>query len=600
MSQHNDIRQVVDPIYGATSAIAPVDAGGTASITTDDARNALKLLPTSSIEVDDGVAGLDANKFIYPARFARPVGQAANAQGNLATMNANTSRTFQITNYDSRTTYVMAGINGVATLSVDKITYTAGSVAGAGGFTINGKTYAITITGPCVVTPSITSPVSGSTGLLGTVQMTGSTFSSTGVSDTQKSASWQLAADSSFTAIVSQSLNDTTNLTSWTVSGLSVSTTYFARVRYTGNTLGDSPWSATISFTTNSVFNATNEKATFTNAAADFGAKLALSEDGNYAIIGAPAYAGSGYIYNVTNGTWALQASLPVPAPSDNTNNTGYSVSINLDGTVALLGSLNTGVGVFTRSGTTWTLIQTLLPDTGQFGYSSCITGDATRLAVGARLSTSGAGKVYIYIQSGSTYVLEQAITGPDSSGYFGSIVTLDRTGSHMAEFSANIGKVYIYSRINSVWSLQQSFTPPNTNPSTSVIALSGNGIYLFVGSTDYQASTTGGAVTIYKRTGTVWALMTTILNPTPAANVSFGRQLACNYDATFLVVSVGGNVNKVYAFKRHSSGETWVQSATYTSTVAGDGYGYALDCSIDGTTVMTSASATSTVCVVG
>ena len=70
MTQHNDIRQVVDPIYGPTSANAPVDAGGTSATNAADAAAALSILQASQVDNDNGVAPLDASKYIPANRFS--------------------------------------------------------------------------------------------------------------------------------------------------------------------------------------------------------------------------------------------------------------------------------------------------------------------------------------------------------------------------------------------------------------------------------------------------------------------------------------------------------------------------------------------------
>jgi len=104
--------------------------------------------------------------------------------------------------------------------------------------------------------PTVTSPSDGAVDIGESPTITSSSFSVTGTTDTHASTDWQIASDSSFNTIVVQSLNDTSNLVSWTVpeGNLSTSTTYYIRVRHTGTNLGDSEWSNTVSFTTASEF----------------------------------------------------------------------------------------------------------------------------------------------------------------------------------------------------------------------------------------------------------------------------------------------------------------------------------------------------------
>ena len=101
---------------------------------------------------------------------------------------------------------------------------------------------------PFVITPSITSPSSGSTqNRLYQLTVTSSAFDGINGANIHSSTDWQIASDSAFSNIVTQSLNDSTNKTSWTVNIASAGT-YYYRVRHKANN-GDviSEWSPGIS-----------------------------------------------------------------------------------------------------------------------------------------------------------------------------------------------------------------------------------------------------------------------------------------------------------------------------------------------------------------
>lgn len=106
---------------------------------------------------------------------------------------------------------------------------------------------------PAVAQPSITSPVDDAVDVSLTPTLTSSAFAVTnGGSDTHASSDWQVAEDAGFSTIAAESLDDATNKVSWTVPGAALDNEveYFARVRHTGATLGDSPWSGAVSFRT--------------------------------------------------------------------------------------------------------------------------------------------------------------------------------------------------------------------------------------------------------------------------------------------------------------------------------------------------------------
>jgi len=102
-----------------------------------------------------------------------------------------------------------------------------------------------------VATPTITSPSDGATSVSETPTITSSAFSVNGGSDTHASSDWQIATDTSFNSIAIESLDDTSNLESFTVpSGtLFENTVYYVRVRHRGSSLGDSDYSPIVQFT---------------------------------------------------------------------------------------------------------------------------------------------------------------------------------------------------------------------------------------------------------------------------------------------------------------------------------------------------------------
>ena len=101
--------------------------------------------------------------------------------------------------------------------------------------------------------PSITSPLDGTLNLLATVNLASSAFSSP-VTDTHISSDWQVATDAAFATVVVQTLNDSTNKTTWSATGLLPAKTYYARVRHRGTTYGYSNWSTVIKFSTAASF----------------------------------------------------------------------------------------------------------------------------------------------------------------------------------------------------------------------------------------------------------------------------------------------------------------------------------------------------------
>ena len=101
-----------------------------------------------------------------------------------------------------------------------------------------------------IATPTITSPIDEAIDVSIMPTIVSSAYSIIGSSETHLSTDWQVATDSEFTAVVAESLGNTTNLTSWTVpSNLTPNTIYYVRVRHKSATYTSS-WSNTANFTT--------------------------------------------------------------------------------------------------------------------------------------------------------------------------------------------------------------------------------------------------------------------------------------------------------------------------------------------------------------
>ena len=170
----------------------------------------------------------------------------------------NQTLTYLVTNYNVFSTYSVSVSAGSVSIIGNTITIIAPSSAQTVTLTVTTDnvptTFALVVLGAGVATPTITSPANGATGEFDGLTLTSSAFAWLGVSDTHASSDWQLSTDAGFITVVQSSLASTSNKTSWSVSGLSVSTTYYARVKHTGAANGSSTYSATVSFVTASAF----------------------------------------------------------------------------------------------------------------------------------------------------------------------------------------------------------------------------------------------------------------------------------------------------------------------------------------------------------
>jgi hypothetical protein len=247
-----------------------------------------------------------------------------------------------------------------------------------------------------------------------------------------------------------------------------------------------------------------------------FGQSVALSADGNTAIVGAyledttATDQGAAYVFTRSGGSWTQQQKL-LASDAGIENYFGRSVALSSDGNTAIVGadwqstSPNTANGaayVFTRSGSTWTQQAKLLAsDRGtyeRFGKSVALSADGNTALIGAeQQSTSPAsdnGAAYIFTRSGGTWTQKQKLLAPDraSSDFFGISVALSAYGNtvligaygedtspnttngaaYVYNFN-NTGTRYIYNSTDNRWEVATS-TPkkaPTTHLFTSSVS---------------------------------------------------------------------------------------------------------------------------------
>jgi lipocalin len=149
------------------------------------------------------------------------------------------------------------------------------------------------------------------------------------------------------------------------------------------------------------------------------GSSVALSADGSTAIVGGPtvdASAGAAWVYARSADVWSEQAVLLGTGASGNANQ-GQSVALSADGNTAIVGGPgdNDRIGaawVFTRSGGVWTQQGLKLVGTGAVntpepayqGYSVALSADGNTAMVGGTGDNTGTGAVWVYTRSGGVW----------------------------------------------------------------------------------------------------------------------------------------------------------------------------------------------------
>jgi hypothetical protein len=199
------------------------------------------------------------------------------------------------------------------------------------------------------------------------------------------------------------------------------------------------------------------QKLTASDAASsdEFGYSVSLSSDGNTAIVGSyleetspNVNQGAAYVFTRTAGVWTEQQKL-VASDAASSDWFGISVALSSDGNTAIIGaefedtSPNSGNGaayVFTRTAGTWTQQQKLTASDAasddRFGSSVALSSDGNTAIIIANLEDTSPntenGAAYVFTRTAGTWTQQAKLLASDaaSSDYFGSSVAISSDGT--------------------------------------------------------------------------------------------------------------------------------------------------------------------------
>lgn len=203
-----------------------------------------------------------------------------------------------------------------------------------------------------------------------------------------------------------------------------------------------------------------------------FGGMVAMS--GNWMAITeelATTYNTQINFYRLDNGVWTFVHAISSGVGTDPPNGSGQLRRMVMDGDTLLLGDPAQGTGgetyVITRSGSTWSKVQTLTASDAsagdQFGFSVDLAGSVA--VIGARMvagAGSSRGQAYVFALSG-TWGEEKILTpsNPQNSDYFGSWVAVapDADTVYVANDRSGTGQSYLFSpRSGGTWPQEETF----------------------------------------------------------------------------------------------------------------------------------------------
>jgi hypothetical protein len=308
------------------------------------------------------------------------------------------------------------------------------------------------------------------------------------------------------------------------------------------------------------------------NYGSGFGTSVALSRDGNTALIGGAsdnANVGAAWVFTRSGSTWTQQGQKLTPSDADPIRppSFGFSVALSGDGNTALIGSEHGGAWVFTRAGATWTQQGSKLPAGFGFGESVALSGDGNTALLGSLGDNSSVGAAVVLTRSGSTWTQQgEKLTASDEigQGAFGTSVALSGDGNTALiggvpsnNNEGEVGTAWVFTRSGETWEQQGQKLTAGEEGSYQFgvgVALSGDGNTALIGGI--------GAAWVFTRSDSTWTQQGQQLTASDASEpADFGRHVALSADGNTALIGGEADNNDVGAawmFTRSDS--TWTQ----------------------------------------
>jgi hypothetical protein len=328
----------------------------------------------------------------------------------------------------------------------------------------------------------------------------------------------------------------------------------------------------------------------------EFGYSVAISGDGNTAIvgsyfddIGANDSQGSAYVFVRSGNVWTSQQKLTA-ADGAGGDRFGVSVGLSADGNTAIVGAYLDQVGanpnqgsayVFTRTAGVWTQQQKIVASDGAvgdwFGYAAAISADGNTAIVGAYLDSVGAnvnqGSAYIFTRAAGVWSQQQKLTASDGAAgdIFATTVDISADGNtaivgalfHQVGVNGSQGSAYVFNRAGGLWTQQQKLVAADGEQFDNFgqsVALSDDGNTALIGA--YRDDSWFGSAYVFSRTAGVWTQQQK-LTATSRSKEQFGLGVSLSGDgSTAAITSFGANFQGAgYLFQR--AGAVWSQRQT-------------------------------------
>jgi hypothetical protein len=316
------------------------------------------------------------------------------------------------------------------------------------------------------------------------------------------------------------------------------------------------------------------------------GASVAVSADGNTAIVGGPSdnrTTGAAWVFTRSGDVWTQQGNKLVgsgPGEPPSPVGQGMSVALSADGNTAIVGGWGSeGAWVFARSGGVWTQQGKKLVGTGAVGktrqgMSVALSADGNTGIVSGWSDNGKSGAAWVFTRSGGVWTQQgKKLVGSDAVGSArqglsvalsadGNTAILGGPGDNPWDRSVPFGMgaagaAWVFTRSDGVWTQQGNklVSPGAVGRLGTSVALSADGNIAIVGG----FAEDGGVALVFTRTGGQWAQDKKLVGA--GAVGKSAPSLALSADGSVVILGASndnGGVGAAWVFTR--SGSYWSQ----------------------------------------
>jgi RHS repeat-associated protein len=321
---------------------------------------------------------------------------------------------------------------------------------------------------------------------------------------------------------------------------------------------------------------------------ARFGESVALSSSGATALVGGPkdnGGVGTAWVFTRSEGKWTQQGEKLTGGGEVGAGNFGSAVALSSEGNTALIGGRTDNPGVqqapgaawvFTRSEGKWTqqgekLIGSEETQEALFGFSVALSADGNTALIGGRWNGSPYyehfGAAWVFTRSEGKWTQQgPMLTGGserEGTGEFGYSVALSANGNTALiggpkdkTSKLEAGSAWVFTRSEGTWIQQgQKLTTSYAARFGTSVALSSDGNTALIGG---WAGTGGGAAWVFTRLGSIWTHQgPKVTGSGEVGSSHFGWSVALSSNASSALI--GG------AFDNESLGAAWVFSYIFS-----------------------------------